>query len=260
MSTINHSADSARRRILSDKAWTLVSFWLILALLLAGCGPNPEQQAILTATAQTATAALWTPTPTDTATLTPTATPTPTSTATLTPTPTETPLPTAPPTETQTSILGTLYKSPDQFVAFLLPDGWKLIPGTKNPTFQSKTSQGDKLALGFMYTQYSFLGQAMDADETGVAMYSANLQDEISGSAKDLVSVSEDFLTAQNGSSYFRWVFEHNVNGITAHQVMYLFGSGKWFLVLTYIREKNASAQADGVIDAAMQTVVFTHP
>ena len=39
----------------------IISFPIVLAILLilAACGPSPEQQATMTATAQTATAAVW---------------------------------------------------------------------------------------------------------------------------------------------------------------------------------------------------------
>ncbi len=65
-------------------------------LLLASCGPSPEEQATLTATAQTATAAAWTRTYTPSQTFT--ATHTFTSTVTLTPTITDTPTITFTPT------------------------------------------------------------------------------------------------------------------------------------------------------------------
>jgi hypothetical protein len=75
---------------------------LIALLILAACGPSPEQQATQTATAQTATAAAWTLTPTATLTDTPTSTFTPTITFTPTLTFTPTFTPTATITETPT--------------------------------------------------------------------------------------------------------------------------------------------------------------
>lgn len=86
---------------------------LIVAVLLSGCGPTPEQIAAQTATAQTAvaavqsaTAAAWTRTPTATpsatATATATATGTSTPTATATRTATSTPAATDTPTATRT--------------------------------------------------------------------------------------------------------------------------------------------------------------
>jgi hypothetical protein len=68
----------------------------VIVLLLAACGPSPEEQAALTAAAITATAASWTETPTATF------TPSSTSTATSTPTVTFTPTITLTPTETAT--------------------------------------------------------------------------------------------------------------------------------------------------------------
>jgi sarcosine oxidase delta subunit len=74
---------------------------LLTCILLAACGPSPEQQATNTATVQTATAASWTSTPLPTAAQTLTFTPSPT--ATFTPTNTLTPIPTLTPSITPTA-------------------------------------------------------------------------------------------------------------------------------------------------------------
>lgn len=73
-----------------------IIFLILTVLLLASCGPSPEEQATLTATALTATADSWTRTPTPTSTFTPTNTSTPTETPT--PTVTDTPTITLTPT------------------------------------------------------------------------------------------------------------------------------------------------------------------
>ncbi len=95
-------------KIMRSKACliNLGTLFILACLVLAGCGPSPEQQSTMTATAQTATAAAWTRTPTLTSSTTPTFTSTPTSTSTptftFTPTSTSTPTNTSTPTITLT--------------------------------------------------------------------------------------------------------------------------------------------------------------
>lgn len=67
---------------------------LCCAILLSTCGPNAEQQAVMTHQAMTETAAAWTSTPSPTWTFTPA----PTFTPTISPTPTRSPTPTISPT------------------------------------------------------------------------------------------------------------------------------------------------------------------
>ena len=82
----------------------MILIFFSITLMMASCGPSPEEIAAQTDTAQTAVAAAWTETPTvtvtNTSTSTPTltATPTHTSTATPTHTSTKTPMPTLTPT------------------------------------------------------------------------------------------------------------------------------------------------------------------
>src|SRR4030042_6049912 len=117
-------------------------FAIVLATLLAACGPSSAEIATMTASA-------WTPTPTQTLTPTPTATvtltltPTPTETPTLTPTSTNTPLP-----PTATATIGPLPTIPvDQRQKFYFMDRTVLIDmATMEEKCSSATIRADPLA------------------------------------------------------------------------------------------------------------------
>jgi len=113
------------------------------------------------------------------------------------------------------------------------------------------------MILTFSLDQSNMFGSPMDADETGIALFSAHIQDTISEMTQNVVQVSEDFLNTAEGEPYFRWVMEHNSNGKQLHQAFYVFGSGKLFLTVMYGRPISSGAEYDAIIDEAMKTLMF---
>ncbi len=225
---------------------------LVLALVpLAGCTPSQEQIAAQTATAQTAIAALWTTTPS------PTATSSPTATATITPSPTITQTPTQTPTQTVTPLPLTRLSLKDVNFSFAALEGWKKSDDPSHLILYGPTAAGEQLILSFSLDQYSLMGNVVDADDFGISMFSAHVQDTVQGMAQKLVQVSEDFLTSDDEKTYFRWEMEHTTNGRALHQIFYIFGTGKWFLTVMYGRPISAGAENDEIVDAAMQTLVL---
>ncbi len=89
-------------------------------------------------------------------------------------------------------------------------------------------------------------------------MYSAVVQDSLAGQLQNLNTISEEFLTTDEGHTYFRWEITHVAEGRTLHQVLYFFESGDWKLVITYTRLNDAGAEYDTLVDEAMETVRYT--
>jgi hypothetical protein len=241
----------------------LLFFGLFLSLM--ACGPSAEQKATKTATALTAIAAAWTHTPT----ATPTATHTATAAATSTPTPTETatPTPSAPPTETATPTLSATptrtptktatstltpdpnrYYAPDNSFSLVPPEGWVTTDvGLDYPGLIGPKVGDFSLNLVFIRDQSDF----------DVFFYAALVQGDLEEELQDLVSISEDFLTTDDGKNYFRWEVTDTQKDVSYRQVFYFFESGKWKLVATYTRPKNRGAEYDTVIDDAMKSLRF---
>ena len=225
---------------------------LLLCFLLAACGPSPEQQATMTATALTATAAAWTPTftatasPTATATATNTATPTLTSTPTPVPTatrkPTKTPIPTDTPDPNR-------YFAPDNSYSLIPPEGWlPMDVGEDQPVLVGPTVGNYDIHMRFILQESTW----------PVAIYSAMVQDSLVGQLQNLNTIGEEFLTTDEGHTYFRWEMTFVAEGRTLHQVFYFFESGDWKLVIAYTRPNDAGAEYDALVDEAMETVRYT--
>lgn len=225
---------------------------LLLALtLLAGCGLSQEQIAAQTGTAQTAIAALWTPTLTNTAVPVPTATPTITSSPMPSQAPTQTFTP-GPSTDPRTS-----FTLQDLTFSFVVPEGWKASGESDQVILNGPTTDGIQMVLTASVDQYSMLGEPMDADEVGISLFSAHVQDTIAGMISNPVNISEDFLNTPEGEPYFRWVLEHHTNGKDRHMVFYIFGSEKSFLTIMYGRATAAGNETDAVIDKTMKMLRF---
>lgn len=240
----------------TNKLFFYLALWLGL-LPLAGCGPSQKQIAARTATAQTAVAALWTPTPTSTGTATSTATPTSTATSTITPTTSPSQTPTLTPIPTTTSGSRASFTIRGVTFSFVPPEGWKKTDDPNHVILNVPTVAGTQMILTFSLDQYSLLGKPMDADEIGISMFSAHVQNKLVGMTKNVVQISEDFLNTADDNPYFRWVMEHNTNGKEQHMVFYIFGTGKWFLTVMYGRPKSAGSEYDPLIDEAMKTLMF---
>jgi len=229
---------------------------LLLALMpLTGCGHSQEQISAPTATAQTAAAARWTPTGTATATLTPITTPTTPPTQTLTPTSTSSSTPA--PTQTAASYSGSSFQIKDLTFSIVVPEGWKKVTNPNNVIFVGPTYAGIQTILSFSLDQYSMAGASIEADDIGISLFTAHVQDTISGMVQNMLPVSEDFLNTPDGKPYFRWILEHDTNGKQVHQAMYIYGSGKWFLTAMYGRAKSAGTETDVLIDETMTTLMF---
>jgi hypothetical protein len=214
-----------------------ISFCLILAV--SACGPSAAQRAALTATAATATAAAWTSTPT----LTPTTTPTQTATATATSTPTLTPSPTV-------TLNPDLYYALDNSFTLMAPKGW--LPAdaqTDYPALKGPLAGNYAPNLTFFEDQSRY----------PMAFYSAIFQDRMQEQLTAYRQLKEEFLTTATGQDYFRWELEHTRGGAVFHQILYFYESGDWKLVITYTRLRSQGPKNDALIDAAMQTVQFTH-
>ena len=142
--------------------------------------------------------------------------------------------------------------------SFVTPQGWVKGNDYRAVTLTGPTAASIQLYLAFDVNEFDFFGKPMQADDTGIPLYSAILQDDIKGIVtKDLVQVSEDFLFTTGGKTYFRWIIEHNANGIELHQNVYIFGSGTSFLSVVYSRPKSAGAENDALVDEAMKTLEF---
>lgn len=228
---------------------------LLVLLSLVGCGPSQEQIAAQTATAQTAVAALWTATPTATA--APTLTFTPTITPSFTPTQKPTLTPTTTPTSTPVDDQRTSFKIKDVTVSFVAPEDCERASDPDHVIYTGTDAAGNQLILTFSLDQYTMLGSPMNADEVGIAFFSAHVQDTVAEIASNIVEVSEDFIVSADGGQGFRWVLEHKTNGKELHQAFYIFGSGEWFLTVMYGRPIKAGVKTDAVIDEAMQTIRF---
>lgn len=97
----------------------------------------------------------------------------------------------------------------------------------------------------------------LEADDIGIPMFSAHVQDTMEGLTRNIVQISEDFLETNDGTLYFRWIMEHNPKGTELHQAFYISGSGKWFLTAMYGRPKSAGSEYDQQIDEAIKTLSF---
>ena len=96
-----------------------------------------------------------------------------------------------------------------------------------------------------------------DQSDFDVFFYAALVQGDLEEELQDLVSVSEDFLTTEDGKDYFRWEVTDTQKGVSYQQVFYFFGSGKWKLVATYTRPKNQGTEYDALVDEAMKSLRF---
>ena len=101
------------------------------------------------------------------------------------------------------------------------------------------------------------MGRFIDADDIGISLFSAYVQDTIIGLTKNVVQISEDFLDNAEGEPYFRWIMELNANGKELHQTFYIFGSDQWFLTVMYARPISAGAENDSVIEESMNSLRF---
>ena len=88
--------------------------------------------------------------------------------------------------------------------------------------------------------------------------FAAMVQDSLKEKLKNLIQISEDYLTTADGKHYFRWEVTDIQQGVTYHQVFYFFESGDWKLVITYTRPKDQGSQNDTLVDDSMTTVRFT--
>ena len=91
-----------------------------------------------------------------------------------------------------------------------------------------------------------------------VYFFAAQVQDSLKEKFKNLIQISEDYLTTADGKDYFRWEVTDIQQGVTYYQVFYFFESGDWKLVITYTRPKGQGSQYDAPVDDSMMTVRFT--
>ena len=229
--------------------------FILFLLLTAACGPSLEQQATMTATSLTAIAAAWTSTPTETSTATATATNTATSTSTSTPTeiptPTRTATKTKVPTKTATPTQThdpNRYYAPDNSFSLIPPEGW--LPADMGLDYPGLV--GPK--VGNFSPNLVFIREKSTFD---MSFYAAIVQDTLKANLQNLIQISEDFLTTDEGKDYFRWEITDTQKGVSYRQVFYFFGSGDWKLVITYTRQNSQGSEYDPVVDEAMKTVRF---
>jgi len=229
--------------------------YLFALVLLSGCGPTQEQKAAQTATAHAAVQALQVPTRVSTREPVLSATPNTISTQT----PANDLLSTSTLVPTQMSLNGTVTSFTLKEVTFSLvvPEGWSSSTESNRIVLIGPTVDGIQTFLAFSLDQYEIAGNLLDADMFGIAWFSAHVQDTIAGMTPNMVSGSENFLETPDGTTYFRWVMEHNTNGRNMHQVFYIFGSGKWFLTMMYGRAKSGGAETDTLIDETIITLKF---
>ena len=97
----------------------------------------------------------------------------------------------------------------------------------------------------------------MDADDFGIAFFSAHVQDTLAEMVTNGIDLSEGFGKTTRDENYFYWIMEHDTNGKHQQLVFYIFGSGKSFLTIMYGRPVSTGAENDALIDAAMDTLVF---
>lgn len=97
----------------------------------------------------------------------------------------------------------------------------------------------------------------MDADEVGIALFSAHVQDTIIEMIQNYDQISEDFLSTPESEPYFRWEMAHNTNGNALHQMIYIFGSKQSFLTIMYGRPMTSGEEYDRLVDDAINTLVF---
>jgi hypothetical protein len=224
-------------------------YLFVCIIILAACGPSPEQKAAMTSTALTATAAAWTPTYTSTI----TASTTPSYTATLSPTPSLTPRPSKTPTPTPSN---TPTRDPERFYApddrfsLLLPEGWRLpVQGPDSSLVLFHQDSIDNLPNIFIYqTESPF----------PVAFFSATVQDSLAERLDSVTTLSEDFLVTPGGWEYFRWEFEASEAGMTTHSIMYLYEVEDWKLIVTYTRMVDEGEENDALVEAAFSTIDFS--
>ncbi len=231
------------------KSFYLSTFLGLLAILSA-CGPSPQQLAQASATDQTATAAAWTSTPVPTAKSTDT--PLPTQPPTLTPSPTLTLTPTTIGTTTPTptaTLDPNRYYAPDLTYSLVLAEGWKPeAMGLEYPALVGPIVGQSRLDLGFIESQST----------DPLAFFSAQFQDSLKKVTPGLKQISEDFLNAADGSQYFRWAFDDSATGTARLNVVYIFESGNWKLVVAYNRPADQGSYYDNIVDEMMKTVRFT--
>ncbi len=90
-------------------------------------------------------------------------------------------------------------------------------------------------------------------------MYSAFFQDSLKQDIPGLIQKGEDFPTTSTGIDYFRWIVEFTQKGVGYRQAYYMFGSGKWILVIRYTRLTNQSAQYDDQVEKAIDTIQISN-
>lgn len=176
-----------------------------------------------------------------------TETPTVTATATTTPTQTPRPTPTRRPSLTPTPDAGRFTNS-DGSYSFLLPDGWNLDDETDDyALFIGPTRNGIESTL--------VVGKVTDS--TMFEMWTAHVQDDTTELLQSYTLISEDFLETDAGESYFRWEFTARQQGVKLHFVFYMYDTGTWKLVLTYMRLDTASDKDDALIDKTARSVLY---
>ena len=220
--------------------------YVLVILLLAACGPSPQQQAAMLAGTMTAIVTAWTPTPpTPSATMTPSPTPTHTPAPTLTPTPTLVPTGTSTPTQTPDP---RYYFAPDRSYALIPPEGWRAVDiGLPYPALVGPMLGNTPVGLNFFE----------ESSKLPLGMYSAMVQDSVTGKMHSYSQVSEDFLTTDDGKDYFRWEFTNKENGTAVRSIVYFFDSGDNKLTIAYARPNNRGAKYDALVEEAMKTVRF---
>ncbi len=73
----------------------------------------------------------------------------------------------------------------------------------------------------------------------------------------NLVEISEEFLTTANGTDYTRWEINYTLSGEPMHSVFYFLGKDDQVVIIAYMRERNAGADNDALVDEAVQTIRF---
>ncbi len=101
-----------------------------------------------------------------------------------------------------------------------------------------------------------------DKSSFPVAFYAAQVQDSISAKVQDYKQISEDFLTANDGKDYFRWIYQGKLNDKLGYvrQAMYFFEAGDEKLLIAYTRPLNQYAEYDDQVEESIKSVIFTGP
>jgi hypothetical protein len=130
----------------------------------------------------------------------------------------------------------------------VLPDGWEALPVSGKFLMFGGPRVGDSRVM-IIVTQ--------EQNSNMLEMYTAFYQDDFIAILTNYKQISEDFLNADDGSIYFKWVFEDDRLGIESYRTIYFYDAGDWKLLMMYQRLRSVGPEFDAAVDAAMKTVQY---